>query len=45
MFHKHQDAEGIVLDITKNQIEAMKGRAAVSSKMGEGTIFKVIFND
>jgi hypothetical protein len=32
-FHKHQDPQGIGMYITKNQIEAMKGRAAVSSKV------------
>ncbi|WP_348811122.1 ATP-binding protein [Flavobacterium maritimum] len=43
--HKHKDVQGIRLYITKNQIEAMKGKVAVSSKVGEGTTFKVIFND
>ncbi|MNQ37711.1 Cell-division control histidine kinase PdhS [compost metagenome] len=44
-FHKHQDAQGIGLYITKNQIEAMKGKVTVNSKVGEGTVFKIIFND
>jgi signal transduction histidine kinase len=33
------------LYITKNQIEAMKGKVVVSSKVGEGTTFKIVFND
>jgi signal transduction histidine kinase len=44
-FHKHQDAQGIGLYITKNQIEAMKGKVIVNSKVGVGTTFKIIFND
>jgi PAS domain S-box-containing protein len=44
-FHKHQDAQGIGLYITKNQIEAMKGKVTVNSKVGVGTTFKIIFND
>lgn len=44
-FHKHQDAQGIGLYITKNQIEAMKGKVTVNSKVGEGTVIKIIFND
>ena len=44
-FHKRQDAQGIGLYITKNQIEAMKGKVVVSSKVGEGTTFKIVFND
>jgi PAS domain S-box-containing protein len=44
-FHKQEDAQGIGLYITKNQIEAMNGKVTVNSKVGEGTTFKIIFND
>jgi signal transduction histidine kinase len=44
-FHKHKDARGIGLHITKNQIEAMKGNIFVESQVGVGTTFKIVFND
>ena len=44
-FHDNQDAQGIGLFITKNQIEAMNGKISVESKVGKGTIFKIYFND
>lgn len=44
-FHKHEDAHGIGLYITKNQIESMNGQISVESKIGEGTTFKIIFNE
>jgi PAS domain S-box-containing protein len=44
-FHKHKEARGIGLYITKNQIESMKGEVSVESVVGEGTVFKIIFND
>ena len=44
-FHKHKDARGIGLHITKNQIEAMKGKVFVESEVGVGTTFKIVFND
>ncbi len=40
-FHKHKDAKGIGLFITKNQIEAMNGKISVESQVGKGTTFKV----
>ena len=40
-FHKHKDAKGIGLFITKNQIEAMNGNIAVDSIVDQGTTFKV----
>lgn len=42
-FHKHADANGYGLYITKYQIEAMKGKVSVASKIGEGTTFKIHF--
>lgn len=44
-FHKHKDAQGIGLYMTKIQIEAMKGKVSVRSKVGEGTTFKILFTD
>ena len=38
-FHKHKDARGIGLFITKNQIEAMGGTIDVESTVDEGTTF------
>ncbi len=44
-FHKHNEARGIGLYITRNQIEAMKGSVSVESEVGVGTTFKIVFND
>ena len=40
-FHNNEDARGIGLFITKNQIEAMGGKIEVESKVDIGTIFKI----
>jgi PAS domain S-box-containing protein len=40
-FHKHPDARGVGLFLTKNQVEAMGGRIEVESKPGEGSVFSV----
>lgn len=42
-FHRNKDAKGIGLFITKNQIEAMKGKIAVESTVDVGTTFKLYF--
>lgn len=42
-FHKHPEAKGIGLFITKNQIEAMNGKIEVESSVNEGTTFRVYF--
>lgn len=44
-FHKHQNARGIGLFITKNQVEAMGGRIEVFSEVNKGTTFKIFFNE
>lgn len=44
-FHSHDEAQGMGLYITKNQIEAMNGIVTAESKLGEGTTFKIVFND
>jgi PAS domain S-box-containing protein len=40
-FHKHKDAKGIGLFITKNQVEAMTGTITVQSAVHQGTTFKI----
>ncbi|MCK0147464.1 PAS domain S-box protein [Arenibacter sp. F26102] len=40
-FHEHEEAKGIGLFITKNQIEAMDGKIEVESAVDQGTIFRV----
>ncbi len=40
-FHDNEDARGIGLFITKNQVEAMGGRIEVESKVNEGTNFEI----
>ncbi|WP_343488190.1 PAS domain-containing protein [Allomuricauda sp. d1] len=42
-FHRHKDAKGIGLFITKNQIEAMGGNISVESKVDKGATFKLDF--
>lgn len=40
-FHKHKDARGLGLFITKNQIEAMGGKVSVESQVNKGTTFYI----
>ena len=42
-FHRHKDAKGIGLFITKNQIESMHGKIEVESAVDEGTTFHLTF--
>ena len=42
-FHKHPDARGFGLYMTKNQVEAMNGKIWVESKPGEGSTFFIEF--
>lgn len=44
-FHGNEDANGIGLFITKNQIETMGGSVTVESTVGVGTTFKIYFNE
>ncbi|QRQ99932.1 sensor histidine kinase [Dyadobacter sandarakinus] len=44
-FHKHKEANGVGLFLIKNQIEAQGGRIQVSSKVNQGTTFKITFNE
>ncbi|MCC5920804.1 MAG: PAS domain S-box protein [Cyclobacteriaceae bacterium] len=43
-FHRHQDARGVGLFITKNQVESMGGKITVESQVNKGTRFKVTLN-
>jgi signal transduction histidine kinase len=42
-FHRHPEANGIGLFITKNQVEAMGGSISVTSTVNIGTTFKIKF--
>jgi CHASE3 domain sensor protein/two-component sensor histidine kinase len=44
VFHKHPDANGIGLFMTKAQIESLGGKISVKSEVGSGTTFTVVFN-
>ena len=44
-FHGNDDARGIGLYITKNQLEAMKGKIEMKSEEGTGSIFKIYLNE
>lgn len=44
-FHGNEDAKGIGLYITKNQIEAMDGAIEVESEVGSGSTFKIFINE
>lgn len=43
IFHKHPEAKGIGLFITKNQVETLGGSISVNSSVGIGTSFKIKF--
>jgi PAS domain S-box-containing protein len=43
-FHRHAEAKGVGLFLTKTQIEAMGGQITAESAVNEGTVFKIIFN-
>ncbi len=44
-FHENEEARGIGLYMVKNQVEAMKGKITVESKVDVGTTFKIYFNE
>ena len=44
-FHPNEDAHGLGLFSTKNQVEAMNGKIEVASEVGVGSTFKVYFNE
>ena len=42
-FHRVDNAKGIGLFISKNQIDAMGGKVEVTSQVDEGSTFKIYF--
>ncbi|MCF2447679.1 ATP-binding protein [Dyadobacter sp. CY345] len=44
-FHDHKDAHGVGLFLVKTQIESQGGRIELESTLGEGSTFKIIFNE
>ncbi len=42
-FHNHPDSRGLGLFLTKSQMQSMGGSIEVESKLGRGSIFKLIF--
>jgi signal transduction histidine kinase len=44
-FHDNEDARGVGLFITKNQVEAMLGTISVESQVDVGTTFTIHFNE
>lgn len=44
-FHGNEDAKGIGLFITKNQLEAMNGKIEIESEVGVGSNFKIYLNE
>jgi PAS domain S-box-containing protein len=43
-FHKHAEAKGVGLFITKTQIEAMGGTISAQSEVDKGTTFTIVFD-
>ncbi len=43
-FHRHAEAKGVGLFLTKTQVETMGGEISAESVVDEGSIFKIIFN-
>lgn len=44
-FHGNEDAKGIGLFITKNQLEAMDGKIEIESEVDHGSNFKIYLNE
>lgn len=44
-FHRHPDAKGVGLYLTKIQVETMGDTIFANSKVNEGSVFTVIFNN
>lgn len=42
-FHRHKEAKGVGLFMTRTQVEAMGGNISVDSEEGKGTCFTIIF--
>lgn len=44
-FHGNEDAKGIGLYITKNQLEAMNGKIEIESELDKGSTFKIYLSE
>ena len=44
-FHRHPDAKGVGLYLTKIQIETLGGSIYATSEVNKGTVFTIIFNN
>ncbi|APQ17588.1 PAS domain S-box protein [Maribacter hydrothermalis] len=44
VFHRHPDAKGVGLFLTRTQVEAMGGTISATSQVDKGTIFTINFN-
>ncbi|MEH6762940.1 MAG: PAS domain S-box protein [Aequorivita antarctica] len=44
-FHRHPDAKGVGLYLTKIQVETMKGSIFATSEVNKGSVFTIIFNN
>ncbi|OAB81440.1 hypothetical protein ULVI_01050 [Cochleicola gelatinilyticus] len=44
-FHRHPEAKGVGLYLTKVQIESMGGKIYATSEVNKGSVFTVIFNE
>ena len=44
VFHRHPEAKGVGLFITKAQIEGMGGEIFINSEVNKGTTFTIVFN-
>ncbi len=42
-FHRHPEAKGVGLFLTKTQVEAMGGKISAESEVNQGTTFKIFF--
>lgn len=43
-FHRHAEAKGVGLFLTKTQVETMGGEISAESVVDEGSVFKIVFN-
>ncbi|WP_342689750.1 PAS domain-containing sensor histidine kinase [Aequorivita flava] len=44
-FHRHPDAKGVGLYLTKIQVETLRGSIFATSEVGKGSVFTIVFNN